>query len=128
MKIIIAFCAGLMVYAYLPVKTKHICFEYDLHINQNISEDTRKSIVDSLNEAASKIVEACELAKGVKMKKPVIWNENTFYNRIGIREHEAKSIVDPKKMNGEEIKPEEELDFEDYDDCEEEYEDSEYEE
>lgn len=48
------------------------------------------------------------------MKKPVTWNENTFYNRIGIKEYEAKSIIDPKKMNDTEIKPEEELDFEDY--------------
>lgn len=64
------------------------------------------------------------------MKKPVTWNENTFYNRIGIKENEAKSIIDPKKMNDTEIKPEEELDFEDWEDydTDEPYEDSEYEE
>lgn len=61
------------------------------------------------------------------MKKPITWNEDTFYNRISINENEAKSIIDPKKMNDTEIKPEEELDFEDYEeDCE--YDDSEYEE
>lgn len=63
------------------------------------------------------------------MKKPVTWNENTFYNRIGIKENEAKSIIDPKKMNDTEIKPEEELDFDDYEeDYDDEYDDSDYEE
>lgn len=50
------------------------------------------------------------------MKKPITWNEDTFYNRIGISEYEAKSIIDPKKINDSEIKPEEELDFEDEED------------
>ena len=65
------------------------------------------------------------------MKKPVTWNEDTFYNRIGIKEYEVKSIIDAKKINGEEIEPEEELDFEDeFEECDEwdDYDDSEYEE
>ena len=62
------------------------------------------------------------------MKKPITWNEGTFYNRNSIKEYEAKSIIDPKKINGEEIEPEEELDFDDEDEEEYEYDDSEYEE
>lgn len=61
-----AFSLGVLVHSYWPTKNKNICFEYNLNINQEISEDTRKGIVDSLNEAASKIAEACALVEQSK--------------------------------------------------------------
>lgn len=64
-----AFSLGVLVHTYWPNKPQpiwKICFDYNLTINQDISEDTKKAIKDSLSEATSKIAEACALVEQSK--------------------------------------------------------------